>query len=153
MSRLLVPAVSLVLLAACGGSPGGTGGGGAGTGGAGTGGTGTGGAGGSTPVQACSDIGAPDCFSNLDCPAADRCENKGSPDLAVPCCVPGARGTGALDAPCQVDNDCATSLCVETSAGFRCSGECTTDGDCPASMPACTSIPAILGQGSFCLPA
>jgi hypothetical protein len=172
----LISLSTLGLAAACGTSPAGTGGaagssttsasggaastssagGAASTSAPGTGGatstSSSSGAGGSAPIQSCGDINAADCFSNLDCPAADRCENQGTPDLAVPCCVPGPRGAGMLDDPCVVDDDCATSLCIETSGGYLCSGECAKDGDCPASMPTCTAIPPILGQGSFCLP-
>ncbi|APR85107.1 BNR repeat domain protein [Minicystis rosea] len=153
-------------LVACGSSTGGTGGAGgtgssssgssttsssSGTGGSATTSSSTG-TGGSTPVASCSEIDATDCFSNLDCMSADRCENKGPSDTPVPCCVPGARGTGKLGASCTVDNDCATSLCIETSAGFQCSGECQSDTDCTTALPSCTEVPAILGQGSFCFP-
>jgi hypothetical protein len=177
----LSSALSLVTLVACGGSGGGTGGatttshaGGSATtsatstGGAtttsSTGGGGSGGAtttttsssstgtGGSVPINACSEINALDCFSNLDCMSADRCENKGTSDLPVPCCVPGARGTGMSGDPCTIDNDCATSLCIETSSGYRCSGECKSDTECPPELPVCTKVPAILGTGSFCFP-
>lgn len=168
-----MPRVSLFLffalsLAACGSSTEGTGGTG-GTGGSSssssTGGTtttasGTGGSattsssgtGGSTPVMSCSEIDATDCFSNLDCMSADRCENKGTSEVPVPCCVPGARGTGKLGDACSVDNDCDTSLCIETSNGYRCSGECQGDTDCISALPSCVTVPAILGTGSFCLP-
>lgn len=174
---LFVSALSLLALAACGSSSNGTGGAGTttsntttstGNGGSSTTTSDTGGSGGATsttssttsstgtggsiPVAACSDISAEDCFSNLDCMAADRCENKGTSDVPVPCCVPGARGTGKSGDACSVDNDCQTSLCIETAAGYRCSGECMSDNDCPAELPSCTEVPAILGQGSFCFP-
>lgn len=139
-----------------------TGGASAGTGGAagttstGTGGTssgtGTGGSGGAPGIMSCAEIGADDCFSNLDCIAADRCEDQGGASLAVPCCVPGMRGTGVLGDPCTIDDDCATSLCVETPGGYLCSGECTQPADCIPALPDCTKIPAILGKGAFCLP-
>lgn len=178
---LVASAPSLFVLAACGTSSTPTGSGGAsssstttgtggatssGTGGAtssGTGGTtssgtggatssGTGGAGGSSGIMSCAEIGADDCFSNLDCIAADRCEDQGGASLAVPCCVPGMRGTGVLGDPCAIDDDCATSLCVETPGGYLCSGECTKPADCIPALPDCTKIPAILGKGAFCLP-
>lgn len=169
---LFASALPLLALAACGSSSGGTGGAtttttttATGTGGSSTSTTDTGGSGGATastttssstttsvPIAACTEIGAEDCFSNLDCMASDRCENKGTSDTPVPCCVPGARGTGKSGDACSVDNDCETSLCIETSAGFRCAGECTTDNDCPPELPYCTKVPAILGQGSFCFP-
>lgn len=138
-----------------------TGGASAGTGGAagttstGTGGataTGTGGSGGAPGIMSCAEIGADDCFSNLDCIAADRCEDQGGASLAVPCCVPGMRGTGVLGDPCTIDDDCATSLCIETPGGYLCSGECTQPADCIPALPDCTKIPAILGKGAFCLP-
>ncbi|MFT3775212.1 MAG: hypothetical protein QM820_58435 [Minicystis sp.] len=170
-SLLFVSVFSTFALAACGSSSSGTGGNGgspsssssSGNGGspssssAGGGGdspstSSSSGTGGSMPITSCSEINASGCFSNVDCPEADRCENKGTSDLPTPCCVPGQRGTGKLDDPCTVDNDCETSLCVETINGYRCSGACAGDSDCPADMPSCFNVPAILGSGSFCLP-
>ena len=137
-----------------GGASAGTGGAGgatsSGTGGATT--SGAGGSGGAPGIMSCAEIGADDCFSNLDCLAADRCEDQGGASLAVPCCVPGMRGTGVLGDPCSIDDDCATSLCIETPGGYLCSGECTQPADCIPALPDCTKIPAILGKGAFCLP-
>lgn len=107
------------------------------------------------PIDACSDIGATECFSNYDCPSmADRCENKGTPDFAVPCCVPGQRGAGLAGDPCTGENDCKSSLCFEISSGNVCSDVCTSNGDCPKPPFAggCGPIAFSGSNDEFCLP-
>lgn len=95
-----------------------------------------------------------DCFSNYDCPdPGTRCENQGTPDLAVPCCVPGARGTGAVGDPCAGENDCKSSLCFEIGSANVCTDVCQSAAACP--MPPFQSCGPIQFSGSndkFCLP-
>lgn len=168
MSLLRVVSVTLLgtlTLAACGTSPtsGTTSGGTTGAGGAtaststGTGGgtsaasTGQGGAGGSAPVMACSEIPAMDCFSSYDCPAAaDRCENRGTADLQVPCCVPGSRGAGKLGEACTGENDCKSALCLGKGTTNLCTDRCMTAADCPASLPKCITIAFSGSNDKFC---
>jgi hypothetical protein len=154
----------VLALAACGGSStssGGTtgvgGAGGSGTGGAmmttaGT--TGAGGAGGAAmPVMACSEIPAADCFSSFDCAdAADRCENRGTADVAVPCCVKGARGTGKLGESCTGENDCVSALCVGDAPMLLCTDRCMADAECPAALPKCIAIAFSGSDDKFCTP-
>lgn len=106
------------------------------------------------PIRDCADIGALECFSSYDCPdPATRCENQGTPDFAVPCCVPGPRGPGLAGDPCTGENDCKSSLCFEIGSGSVCSDVCTGNGDCP--MPPFDGCGPIQFSGSndeFCLP-
>lgn len=105
-------------------------------------------------VETCEEIGAESCFSNYDCEAADRCENQGSSDLPTPCCVAGARGTGELGTACLVDNDCASSLCIEGGAcGFVCSDRCEDASTCPKDLPECIVIAFSGTEDKFCVPA
>lgn len=118
----------------------------------GQGGGGGGGAGG--PYASCAEAGATDCFSNYDCPdASTRCENVGTASEQVPCCVPGARGTGELGATCTNENDCKSSLCIEIDPQTSvCTDACTNEDICAAPLPECTYI---FGSGSdddFCMP-
>jgi hypothetical protein len=116
--------------------------------------TGQGGAGGMpAPVMACSEIGAKDCFSSFDCPdAQDRCENRGTADLAVPCCVKGARGPGKLGDPCVGENDCASALCVGDAPNYHCTDRCQSAAECPASLPKCITIAFSGSNDKFCTP-
>lgn len=104
-------------------------------------------------IEECSEIGAEDCFSNYDCPGEQRCQNEGTVDFAVPCCVPGARGDGPLGAACVGELDCASSLCIE---GGRCGGICTdrcnSPDECPAELPQCITIAFSGTDDKFCAP-
>jgi hypothetical protein len=92
---------------------------------------------------ACSEQGYDDCFHNGDCEAAERCEDMSASDLQIPCCVPGARGTGEAGVPCADENDCASALCISTNDGpFLCSKVCQGDGDCPPAAARCSAIGA-----------
>jgi hypothetical protein len=105
-------------------------------------------------ITACSDVGAEDCFSNLECTSPDtRCEAVGAEGAKLPCCVPGPRGQGGGGDPCASENDCATGLCIQTGGASLCSPTCTSAQDCPALLPKCEEINPLLGQGSFCFPA
>jgi hypothetical protein len=150
-SFLFLPIVALA--AACGSSPTGQGGGGATSSS-----TASGGGGsttkttssGTSTVTACADISATDCFSNLDCSSAsDRCQSVG---VDLPCCVPGARGTGKGGDSCMSENDCETALCIQTAGVSVCSGACTSAQDCSAPLAKCQEISPLLGTGSFCFP-
>lgn len=104
-------------------------------------------------VGACSELGANDCFSNYDCAAGTRCENAGTVDLPVPCCVPGTRGDKPAGAPCLGENDCASSLCLEGGmCGGICTDRCTTAADCPAELSDCIPIAFSGSSDKFCLP-
>ncbi len=150
---------------ATGGSTTGTGGSTTGTGGgAPIGGCPEGGSSGGTGggVLACADIGATDCFSNYDCASGERCENVGTDDLPTACCTTGARGTGALGQGCLGEGDCASSVCIDNcdigvsctsgTCGLFCSDVCTTDADCPASLPKCIAIAFSGTDDKFCTP-
>jgi hypothetical protein len=152
-SLLLVSALPLLLLVACGNSSSSTTTTTTGTGGAGTGGAGTGGFMG--PITDCAMISTNQCFSNDDCSSAsDRCESEGTTDNPVACCVKGARGTGMAGTPCTKLDDCAVT-CDDDGSGndtYLCSKACTSDADCPASLPTCVTLNTGIGMGSFCGP-
>jgi hypothetical protein len=117
--------------------------------------TGQGGAGGGAPapVMSCSEIPAADCFSSFDCPdAADRCENRGTPDLQVPCCVKGPRGTGKLGETCVGENDCVSALCLGAGSTYLCTDRCKSAAECPASLPKCITIAFSGSNDKFCTP-
>lgn len=116
--------------------------------------TGQGGGGAGGPYASCAEAGATDCFSNYDCPdASTRCENVGTVSEQVPCCVPGARGTGELGAPCTSEHDCKSSLCVELDGGVSlCSDTCTSENECIAEMPECYPVAFSGSDLDFCLP-
>lgn len=104
-------------------------------------------------IEACSDIGAADCFTNYDCADDQRCENQGTADFAVPCCVTGDRGTAGVGAPCLGENDCASSLCVEGGVcGGICSDRCDSPDECPAELSQCIPIAFSGSDDKFCLP-
>jgi hypothetical protein len=117
--------------------------------------TGQGGAGGGAPdpVMSCSEIPAADCFSSFDCPdAADRCENRGTADLQVPCCVKGPRGTGKLGEACVGENDCVSALCLGAGSTYLCTDRCKSAAECPASLPKCITIAFSGSNDKFCTP-
>lgn len=117
--------------------------------------TGQGGAGGGAPapVMSCSEIPAADCFSSFDCPdAADRCENRGTPDFQVPCCVKGPRGTGKLGEACVGENDCVSALCLGSGSTYLCTDRCKSAAECPASLPKCITIAFSGSNDKFCTP-
>jgi hypothetical protein len=127
-----------------------TGQGGGGAGGA----AGQGGGGAGGPFASCAEAGAPDCFSNYDCAdASTRCENVGTADAQVACCVPGARGTGELGATCTGENDCKSSLCIEIDADTSvCTDACDDTAPCSAPLPECSYIFGSNSELDFCLP-
>jgi hypothetical protein len=116
--------------------------------------TGGGGAGGMpAPIKNCNEIGATACFSSFDCAAdTDRCQNRGTADLAVPCCVKGARGTGKVGEACVGENDCKSALCIQGDTGTLCSDKCISDSECPASLPKCIAIAFSGSADMFCTP-
>lgn len=153
MRRFLLPTLTLVI--ACGGgSP--TGQGGSASTSSASGGSASSGSTSSTTwpaITACSDIGASDCFSNLDCASPQtRCEAVGATGAKLPCCVPGDPGTAGGGDPCAGENDCATALCIQTGGASICSSACTSAQDCPPLLPKCEEINPLLGKGSFCFP-
>lgn len=94
-----------------------------------------------------------DCFSNYDCPdLADRCENKGTVDLPVPCCVPGKRGSVGLGQPCMGENDCASALCLDTGMALICTEKCTTKAMCIPALSKCATIAFSGSNLKFCIP-
>jgi len=153
MPRSLFPvsALALVILVACGNGTSSTtttgGEGGSGSGGGGTGGGTTG------PLTSCKPLNTNQCFSNDDCTSAsDRCEEKGTTAAPLACSVPGARGTGQAGTPCKGLNDCVTTCVYDINDKLLCSKDCTTDTDCPASLPTCITVDTGIGMGSFCGP-
>lgn len=100
------------------------------------------------PVSSCSELSTTDCFSNLDCPAERRCQNAGTELESVPCCVPGARGTGAAGTACTLELDCESAVCIEG----LCSKTCTQDEDCPAGMKSCVPIAFSGSDDNWCFP-
>jgi hypothetical protein len=90
--------------------------------------------------------GAGPCSFNRDCISAERCE---CDEVAGCRCAPGPRGVGVAGVTaCTSGNDCASALCVQSSAeGSLCSDACTGSDGCPAALPRCLSIS---GVGSFC---
>jgi len=100
------------------------------------------------PVGSCSELSTTDCFSNLDCPAERRCQNAGTELDPVPCCVPGARGTGAAGTSCTLELDCESAVCIEG----LCSKTCTKDEDCPEGMKSCIPIAFSGSDDNWCFP-
>jgi hypothetical protein len=148
MPRFVFPvsALAILIFAACGNGSSTTTAGATGTGG-GSGGGGTG------PITDCKMLSTNQCFSNDDCSSAsDRCEDKGTTDAPVSCCLPGARGTGMAGTPCKTTNDCVTTCVFDASDNLLCSKPCTADTDCPASLPTCITLNTGIGTGSFCGP-
>lgn len=167
-NRRVLAAVSVMVLAACGGGTGtkdsgiaatgggvATGGGTAATGGGG----GTTGGGGGTPIDAgpstyadggsryrfwdggaCTVETDCPCFSSDDCGPGFYCHSKDSTGANV-FCVPGARGTGLAGGACAGEADCSSALCTDSSStGMRCSALCDVPAECPVTLPRCTYI-------------
>lgn len=106
-------------------------------------------------VAACSEINATDCFANMDCPEQQRCQNMGSAELAVPCCVDGTRGQDPVGHSCSMTDGeltCASGLCIEGSAGTLCSGTCSDVSDCPDNMQLCQYIAYSNNNEQWCFP-
>lgn len=94
------------------------------------------------PTDAGPGSGAP-CTFNADCPDAERCACTEADGCA---CQTGPRGAGQSGVDACVDgNDCATSLCVEGTDDFYCSGPCVDETDCGPALPVCADI-AFLGR-------
>ncbi|MFO0619350.1 MAG: hypothetical protein U0414_42570 [Polyangiaceae bacterium] len=106
------------------------------------------------PIKDCAEIGATDCFSSYDCPDVDtRCENEGTVDLPVACCVPGPRGPGLAGDACAGENDCKSSLCVEIASGNVCTDVCASSAECPnPPFGGCGPIAFSGSDDEFCLP-
>ena len=111
------------------------------------------------PVTACEDFGSVSCFANTDCNVDARCQDVGSPDAPVPCCVRGERGTLGVGEACDITDGqltCASSLCIaneESEELAYCSGECLNDNECPETMPRCISIAFSGSDKMWCFPA
>lgn len=110
-----------------------------------------------TPVESCEEFGAVACFANHECEADARCQNVGTPDFSVPCCVQGERGSLNLGEMCtEADGQlsCASSICImlEGQTNGLCSDECTSDMDCPATMPRCIPIAFSGSDSMWCFP-
>ena len=110
-----------------------------------------------TPVEACAEFGATECFANNECELDARCQDVGAPGFPVSCCVRGARGQGMTGDACS-DTDgqltCASSICVMlegASEGF-CSGECLSESDCPETLPRCIPIAFSGNDSMWCFP-
>jgi hypothetical protein len=112
----------------------------------------TSGAGGA--AEDCAAIGAKTCFSSYECGSSERCENVGTSDAPVPCCVPGPRGDGKAGAPCAGEFQCASSLCIEGIGDCfgSCTDRCTKDEECPKTMPNCIVIGFSGTDDKFCSP-
>jgi len=106
------------------------------------------------PYATCAEGGFSECFSNHDCDPADTCLNLGADPNFVPCCVPGRRGAlaaGEVCDPATGESQCTSGICVEGSAGSRCSDTCTVDSDCPVGMQRCTFIAFSSSNDNWCL--
>ncbi|MFT3712582.1 MAG: hypothetical protein QM817_33455 [Archangium sp.] len=80
------------------------------------------------------------CFSSDDCGPGFFCHSEDTTGTKV-WCVPGARGPGAVGAPCSSEADCFSSLCIEASDGGNgCSALCETAAECAPSLPQCRYI-------------
>ncbi|MCB9542528.1 MAG: hypothetical protein H6703_08780 [Myxococcales bacterium] len=103
----------------------------------------------------CADRALAECFGHPDCPAAERCENIATPELPVPCCVPGPRGELPAGADCSmVDGQiaCASGVCIEDGATATCSTPCDDAADCPPSLPRCVAFPFGGTAFEWCFP-
>jgi hypothetical protein len=130
-------------------------GGGCNVGGSNVGGSNVGGGSAGGGIEACSDIGATECFSNYDCPnASDRCENQGTLKLPVACCVPGPRGNAGVGQACNGENDCKSSLCLDLGECHGvCTDICTNANECTATLPDCINLAFSGTDDKFCFPA
>lgn len=107
------------------------------------------------PITSCSAINATVCFSNLDCPTEQRCQNLGTAEDQVPCCVVGARGKKKGGEECNEVGgqlECESGICINKDGPFYCSKDCTTVDDCPTGMKQCIPISAPPNQYKWCFP-
>ena len=112
-----------------------------------------GGNGDGSPPQKCSDLPADDCFSNFDCnKATDRCDNVGTENMPLACCVPGARGTSKPGDACTDSNECESGVCIEGNGKQLCSGTCKDKTDCPDGMKDCKHIAFSSSPDDWCFP-
>lgn len=109
---------------------------------------------GDAAVTDCSEVGATSCFSSYECASDARCENVGTSDSPVPCCMPGPRGEGKAGAPCAGEFQCASSLCIEGIGPCfgSCTDRCASNDECPSSMPNCVLIGFSGTDDKFCSP-
>ena len=104
------------------------------------------------PVSSCDELSTIACFANNECEATDRCENMGTDDEQVPCCVAGTRGTGQAGETCVDENDCESAVCIAGNGPYMCSKTCTTADDCPDGMKDYTYIAFSGSNDMWCLP-
>ncbi len=96
--------------------------------------------------HSCQELNSTSCFFHYDCDDDQVCANVAAPgDYETPCCITGTRGTDPLGTDCINDETepysktCASGLCVAPGRereGY-CSGECTSDDDCPRDKMYC----------------
>ncbi len=106
------------------------------------------------PFVTCAEGALNECFSNQDCLLDDFCLDVGEAPNFVPCCIPGARGTLAAGENCDPltgQSECASSLCLEGTAGIRCTETCSSDAECPVGMQKCTFIAFSGSNDRWCL--
>ncbi len=91
------------------------------------------------------------CFSSDDCAPTFTCRSEDMSGTRV-FCEPGARGVGAVGAPCVDEASCQSALCVSGrgDAGSRCSALCETAADCAPSVPRCVFL--AFADRRMCLP-
>ena len=110
-----------------------------------------------TPVSSCDEFESTACFANDECASDARCQNVGSDDVPIACCVAGARGTLMTGERCSTADGqltCASSLCISLEDADQgwCSGACLTPDDCPAQLPRCISIAFSGSDTMWCFP-
>ena len=110
-----------------------------------------------TPPESCEAFGSTSCFANNECFADGRCQSVGTPDLPLACCVAGERGTDPVGTACSDEDGertCASSLCIysDLTDESLCSGECTSDADCPENLPRCFTIAFSGSDSMWCSP-
>ncbi|MBM4359798.1 MAG: hypothetical protein FJ096_16970 [Deltaproteobacteria bacterium] len=103
---------------------------------------------------ACNERGTIPCFSSYQCADDERCENVGTADDPIVCCMKGPRGQGKAGAPCASEFHCASSLCIEGVGECfgSCSDRCNQDSQCPPSLPHCILIGFSGTDDKFCSP-
>jgi hypothetical protein len=104
------------------------------------------------PVTNCNQIPSTECFANHECPPDERCQNVGTTNNEVPCCVPGARGTLAAGEVCQTEFDCESGICITGTGSGYCSKTCNSVADCPANMQLCQFIAFSTSNDQWCFP-
>ena len=103
-----------------------------------------------TVTNNCAEAGLAECFSNLDCPEAERCQNVSDNAFEIPCCVGAPRGATATGGSCVTAEDCASGLCLSRNDGpYLCTGACEDVDDCPANMQECDTL--FIAPGNWCL--